>query len=89
MAETLGVYDAKARFSELIDRAERGEETIVTRHGRVVAKIAPPSEAAPARTPEAWAELMERTRRLREEIRARGGPITQAEIKAWKEEGRR
>ena len=34
MAETVGVFDGKARFSELIDRAERGEEIIVTKHGK-------------------------------------------------------
>lgn len=89
-AATLGVFDAKNRFSELIDRAERGEETIVTRHGRVVARIAPPEAATPqARTPEEIAALFERVRLNREAIRKTSGPVTQAEIKAWKQEGQR
>jgi len=87
MAETLGVYDAKARFSELIDRAERGEETVVTRHGRPVARVAPLSGLR--RSPEETAAFMARHRELRARILAEHGPTTRAEIKAWKEEGRR
>lgn len=39
--EKLSVYDAKAHFSELVERAESGRETIITKRGRVVAKIVP------------------------------------------------
>jgi prevent-host-death family protein len=31
--------EAKARFSELLDRAEAGEEITIRRHGKVVAKL--------------------------------------------------
>lgn len=37
----ISVSDAKARFSELVERAESGRETVITMHGRVVAKIVP------------------------------------------------
>lgn len=33
------IAEAKNRFSELIDRAEKGEEVVITRHGRPVAKV--------------------------------------------------
>ncbi len=90
MTATFGVFDAKSRFSELIDRAERGEETIVTRHGRVVARIAPPEAAThKARTPEDIAALMESVSALREDIRRTGGRVTQDEIREWKREGQR
>lgn len=36
------VAEAKARFSELLGRAERGEEITVKRHGKTVARIMPP-----------------------------------------------
>lgn len=39
--DKLSVYDAKARFSELIERAQSGYSTIITKRGRVVAKIVP------------------------------------------------
>jgi prevent-host-death family protein len=38
--------EAKARFSELIRRAEEGERISVTRHGKLVAEIVPSSSAA-------------------------------------------
>ena len=37
----------KARFSEMLDRAEAGEELTIRRHGRVVARLSP---ARPALT---------------------------------------
>ncbi|MFY7853636.1 MAG: type II toxin-antitoxin system Phd/YefM family antitoxin [Brevundimonas sp.] len=56
MVETVGVFDGKARFSELIDRAERGEEIVVTRHGKPVAKVVPlgPSRDVPKRSRRKW-----------------------------------
>lgn len=42
--EKLGVYDAKAHFSELIERAESGRATVITKRGRVVARIVPARE---------------------------------------------
>ena len=41
----LSVYDAKARFSEIIEKAQGGRATEITKHGRVVAKVVP-AEAA-------------------------------------------
>jgi prevent-host-death family protein len=38
---TMSVYDAKARFSEIVDRAQKGEPTVITKRGRVVAKLVP------------------------------------------------
>ena len=37
--------EAKARFSELLDRAEAGEEITILRHGRVVARLISPGPA--------------------------------------------
>ncbi len=39
--DTVSIYDAKARFSELVDRAQAGRSTTITKRGRVVAKIVP------------------------------------------------
>ena len=35
------LFEAKARLSELVDRAEAGRETVITRRGRAVARIVP------------------------------------------------
>ena len=39
--ESIGLFEAKTHLSELIARAERGEEVIITRHNKPVAKIVP------------------------------------------------
>lgn len=39
--DTVSVYDAKARLSELVDRAESGQSTTITKRGRVVARLVP------------------------------------------------
>ena len=43
--DRMTVYDAKARFSELVERAESGRSTVITKRGRVVAKIVPAAGA--------------------------------------------
>lgn len=40
-ANIIGAYDAKSRFSELLERVEHGEELTITRHGTAVAKLVP------------------------------------------------
>jgi prevent-host-death family protein len=40
-ANTLGAYDAKTRFSEILERVAGGEEFTITRHGSPVAKLVP------------------------------------------------
>ena len=40
----VSVTVAKAQFSELVEDAIRGEETIITKHGKPVAKVVPYSK---------------------------------------------
>ena len=50
----IAVAEAKARFSELIDRASRGERFLVLRHGRPAAALVPvppPPEPEPGPKP--------------------------------------
>ena len=37
----VGVYAAKTHLSRLLDRAARGEEVVITRHGKPVARLTP------------------------------------------------
>jgi prevent-host-death family protein len=39
--EKVQLFEAKARLSELVDRAEAGQETLITRRGRAVARLVP------------------------------------------------
>jgi len=86
--ETVGLFEAKTHLSELIARAERGEEVIITRHNKPVAKLVPINEVSPElyqQRLKLLAELQDIGRR----IEAEGGPITVDEILQWRDEGRR
>ena len=48
--EKLSIYDAKAHFSRVIELAESGRATAITKRGRVVARIVPAREPAWDRT---------------------------------------
>ncbi|MCC6474673.1 MAG: type II toxin-antitoxin system prevent-host-death family antitoxin, partial [Burkholderiales bacterium] len=37
--ETVQLHAAKARLSELVDRAQAGEEVVISRHGKAVARL--------------------------------------------------
>lgn len=59
MTVHVNIARAKATLSELVSRAEAGEEVVLTRNGKPVARIT--SEGGPAvkpdRVPGAWAHL--------------------------------
>ena len=38
---TLGAFEAKTRLSSLLDRVADGEEVVITKHGKPVAKLVP------------------------------------------------
>ena len=38
---TVTAFDAKTRFGELLDRVANGEEIVITRHDKPVARIVP------------------------------------------------
>jgi prevent-host-death family protein len=37
--QEIGAFEAKNTFGSLLDRVERGEEIVITRHGRPVARL--------------------------------------------------
>lgn len=41
MSEKVNIYDAKTRLSQLVGRAEAGEEIIIARDGRPAARLVP------------------------------------------------
>lgn len=38
----IGAFEAKNKLSALLDQVERGEEIVITRHGKEVARLVPP-----------------------------------------------
>jgi prevent-host-death family protein len=82
---SIGAYDAKTRLSELLDRVERGEQIVITRHGKPIARLVP--EGGHDR--EAALAAIEELARYRNELAARGIRLTTEEILALRDEGRR
>jgi prevent-host-death family protein len=52
--EPINVYDAKTQLSRLLERVEAGEEIVIARAGRPVARLVPLAPR-PVRAPGAWA----------------------------------
>jgi prevent-host-death family protein len=77
---TLGIYEARTRWSEVIDRVAKGEEITITRHGMPVAKLVPANGRGKPSVADAIGEL----RQFRRKHKLRGLTIRQ-----MIEEGRR
>ncbi len=43
--QTVGAFHAKTHLAALLDRAERGESFVITRHGKPVAQLIPSTDA--------------------------------------------
>ena len=39
--ERVGIYEAKAKLSDLVDQVSRGGEVTITKHGKASAKLVP------------------------------------------------
>jgi prevent-host-death family protein len=52
--KTVNVYEAKTRLSQLLDLAASGEEVIIARAGRPMAKLIPYHANQQARKPGYW-----------------------------------
>jgi prevent-host-death family protein len=54
MSESVNVYEAKTHLSQLLDRAAAGEEIIIARAGRPVARLVALAEPSRPRMPGGW-----------------------------------
>lgn len=55
---TIGAFEAKTHLSALLDRVEAGEEVVITRHGRPVARLVAVGTADRARVKDALDRLL-------------------------------
>ena len=80
----IGSFEAKNKLSALLERAERGEEIVITRRGRPVAKlVAFHGKADRERARAAAHRIRERAKELS------AGPFDWDEWKKLRDEGRR
>jgi prevent-host-death family protein len=86
--ESVTALEAKTRFGQLLERVAQGEEVVITRHDKPVARLVPEGRRNLASVRAAVAGMFE----LRGQIsdRNQGKPkLTAAEVKSWIGEGRR
>ena len=83
---TVSESEAKTRFFELLDRVVRGEEIVISRHGKAVARLVPQGRAKLEHTRQAVARL----RAVRSLMSNRRGfkPLSDEEVKESIEESR-
>ena len=59
MVVSVGAFEAKTHLSSLLDRVEKGEDIVITRHGKQVARLIKVSDGDTSRADEAFAKLRE------------------------------
>jgi prevent-host-death family protein len=52
--DVTNIHEAKTHLSRLVERAAAGEEIVIGKAGKPVAKLVPYQEIKPARKPGAW-----------------------------------
>ena len=77
---TVGLFEAKQKLSELVERAREGEKIGITRRGKLAAMLTP--------VPVAPAATLEEVFRDVEKIRRRAKPRRGVDVKDLIEEGR-
>lgn len=79
----IGAFQAKNTLGALLDRVERGEEIVITRHGKPVARLAP---CAPTIDQDEVHAALARIRTRARDLPA--GPVSWESLKADRDAGR-
>lgn len=85
--KTISAFEAKTHMGQLLDRVANGEEIVITRHDKPVARLVPEGRASD----EDLRETVTGMRHLRAKIAARKGSrrLSDGEIRSAVGEGRR
>lgn len=79
----IGAFEAKNTLGSLLDRVEHGEEVVITRHGRPVARIVPNTGGIDRnQAREAMKRIRQRARKLQ------STPFDWKSVKAERDAGR-
>jgi prevent-host-death family protein len=85
---SMSALAAKTRFGQLLARVERGEEVVITKHDRPVARMVPMGEGRGASVRKVIDDIFT----YRAQVKARGNgtvPLTLAEVQSARREGQR
>ena len=83
---TVTAFEAKTRFGELLERVSKGEEVVITRHDKAVARLVPegvPRQDEVRRSVRGLRDLQQRIRRRSK------ATLTDGDVRAAIEHGRR
>ncbi|EXU79072.1 MULTISPECIES: type II toxin-antitoxin system Phd/YefM family antitoxin [Comamonas] len=78
--QSVGIYEAKTRFSALIELVEAGEEVRITRHGKEVVRMLP-VRRRPVITDEQIARELEQIQALQRTIQAPAATVSVVELR--------
>ena len=85
---TVTAFEAKTRFGELLERVGRGEEIVITRHDKVVARIVPEGARSLEQVRQAVLDLHQLRQAIGRRTRGRAR-LSDEEVRAAIEDGRR
>ncbi|WP_333835360.1 type II toxin-antitoxin system Phd/YefM family antitoxin [Rubrimonas sp.] len=80
----IGAFEAKTHLSALLEAVAGGEEIVITRRGKPIARLVPVEDADPGARDAARARI----RALRRSLAEAGASLTLADIRAARDEGR-
>jgi prevent-host-death family protein len=84
----VGAFEAKNTLGSLLDRVESGEEIVITRHGKPVARLVPNEGSVDrSRARAAFDRVRENARLLHEQNKDKE-PLDWPTLKKWRDEGR-
>lgn len=82
----IGAFEAKNTLGSLLDRVERGEEIVITRHGKAVARLVPNTRRVDQNQAlAAFERIRERAQRLQ---RTKPSFFNWATLKKMRDQGR-
>lgn len=84
---TVTALEAKNRFGKLLERVSRGEEIVITRHEKPVARIVPEGQRKLTAVRQAVDELEKLKARIRARTRGKGR-LSDAAVRSAIREGR-
>ena len=73
----INVKEARSKLSSLLDRVEAGEEVIITRHGKEVARLLRPNKTV---------KKLPSLKEFRSSIKIKGNPLSDTVIQERKKE---
>jgi antitoxin (DNA-binding transcriptional repressor) of toxin-antitoxin stability system len=83
--DRIGIYDAKAKLSELVERVEAGEDIVLTRRGRAVVRLVRGAAGTPRPAPPAPLTRLSAVRALSKRMNLK---ISRAEVRRAIAKGR-